>query len=83
MISSMNTKTATIQFSPKSIDTVLDQLVACLDAAGYPLIEANLEDSTITVNSASDHDEISVVLAAQDAVIDCGASVGIVMSVEL
>lgn len=79
----MNTKTATIQFAPNALDAVLDQIVARLDAENFPLVEADLNASTITVDSSADHDEIGVVMVAQDAAIDCGAGIESILGVEL
>lgn len=62
-----STNTATIEFTIGAIDSVVDQLSAFLDAEGFPVITANLETGLVTVNSASDHNDYSVLMAATSA----------------
>lgn len=61
--------TATIHLEAGTIDGVLDAFVARLDGQGYPVIATDLEQGTITVDSSSDSDEYSVLMAAGEAAI--------------
>lgn len=55
---------ALINFTPGAIDEHVDALSARLDAAGFPVVNANLEDGTVIVDASADPDEYSVLMAA-------------------
>lgn len=55
---------ALITFTPGAIDEHVDALSARLDAAGFPVVNANLEDGTVVVDASADPNEYSVLMAA-------------------
>lgn len=55
---------ALINFTPGAIDEHVDALSARLDAAGFPVVNANLEDGSVVVDASVDPDEYSVLMAA-------------------
>lgn len=69
----MNT-VANIEFALAVIDPVVDELAARLDAAGFPVLEANLETAVIRVDASFDPDDYSVLMAATEAAIAVGIS---------
>lgn len=63
-----NNKQAFINFTVGSIDPVLDEFAARLDGLGFPVSTANLDDGTVIVDSSSDPDEDSVLMAVSHAI---------------
>lgn len=66
-VNAESTTQAAISFVPGSFDFAVDKLAAHLDAAGYPVLEANLKSGIVRVDSSFDNDPYSVLMAAQQA----------------
>lgn len=71
-----------IRFHSSELSEVLDAYCVRMDAMGYPVTEADLENLTLTVEVPADKGEDMVLMAAAEAALSVGLDMDDVVSAE-